>query len=86
VFRYWWFLFVCLFFFFLCCYLVCVCGFRHGTDCVCGTDCGLALTLGQNLSVMVKKNNSACVPGRSRRARLRTSAGRGAMWETVTQE
>jgi hypothetical protein len=30
-----------------------------GTDCVCGADCGLGLMLGQNLSVIVKKNNSA---------------------------
>ena len=56
--RYW-----CLLFsvavLFLCCCLVFVCGFRHGTDCVCGADCGLGLTLGQNLSVIVKKNNSA---------------------------
>jgi hypothetical protein len=32
---------------------------------MCGADCGLGLTLGQNLSVIVKKNNSACVPGRT---------------------
>ena len=60
--RYW-----CLLFsvavLFLCCCLVFVCGFRHGTDCVCGADCGLGLTLGQNLSVIVKKNNSAHIPG-----------------------
>ena len=60
--RYW-----CLLFsvavLFLCCCLVFVCGFHHGTDCVCGADCGLGLTLGQNLSVIVKKNNSAHIPG-----------------------
>ena len=60
--RYW-----CLLFsvavLFLCCCLVFVCGFRHGTDCVCGADCGLGLTLGQNLSVIVKKNNSVRIPG-----------------------
>jgi hypothetical protein len=62
VLRYW-----CLLFpvavLFLCCCLVFVCGFRHGTDCVCGADCGLGLTLGQNLSEIVKKNNSVSVPG-----------------------
>ena len=62
--RYW-----CLLFsvavLFLCCCLVFVCGFHHGTDCVCGADCGLGLTLGQNLSVIVKKNNLACIPGRT---------------------
>jgi hypothetical protein len=31
---------------------------------VCGADCGLGLTLGQNLSVIVKKNNLAHIPGR----------------------
>jgi hypothetical protein len=71
VLRYW-----CLLFsvavLFLCCCLVLVCGFRHGTDCVCGAECGLGLTLGQNLSVIVKKNNLVCVPG-CRRAGLRTS-------------
>ena len=40
--------------------------------CVCQpfvSDCGLGLTLGQNLSVIVKKNNSACVPGRLKELR-----------------
>jgi hypothetical protein len=36
--------------------LIFVCVFHHGTDCVCGADCGLGQTLGQNLSVVVKKN------------------------------
>jgi hypothetical protein len=31
---------------------------------MCGADCGLGLTLGQNLSVIVKKNNLENVPGR----------------------
>ena len=57
--RYW-----CLLFsvavLFLCCCLVFVCGFRHGTDCVCGADCGLGLTLGQNLSVIVKTHVPGC--------------------------
>jgi hypothetical protein len=60
VLRYW-----CLLFsvavLFLCCCLVFVCGFCHGTDCVCGANCGLGLTLGKNLSVIVKKK--AHVPG-----------------------
>jgi hypothetical protein len=55
VLRYW-----CLLFsvavLFLCYCLVFVCNFCHGTDCVCSADCGLGLTLGQNLSVIVKKN------------------------------
>ena len=60
--RYW-----CLLFsvavLFLCCCLVFVCDFHHGTDCVCGANCRLGLTLRQNLSVIVKKNNSAHIPG-----------------------
>jgi hypothetical protein len=67
---------------------------RHGTNCVCGADCGLGLTLGQNLSVIVKKNNwRASLAARSHRARLRTSGfsssssthwlRRGATWETL---
>ena len=47
--------------------------------CVSGADYGLGLTLGQNLSVIVKKNNSVHpwplrrAPGHSRKAELRTS-------------
>jgi hypothetical protein len=63
VLRYWCLLFSVAVLFLRCC-LVFACGFCHGTDCVCGADCALGLTLGQNLSVIVKKNNSACVPGR----------------------
>ena len=60
--RYWCFLFSVAVLV-LCCCLVYVCGFHHGTDCVCGADCGLGMMLGQNLSMIVKKNNSVSIPG-----------------------
>ena len=67
--RYW-----CLLFsvavLFLCCCLVFVCGFRHRTDCVCSADCRLGLTLGQNLSVIVKKNWPHAAAGRTENFRL----------------
>jgi hypothetical protein len=62
VLRYWCFLFSVAVLV-LCCCLVYVCGFHHGTDCVCGADCGLGMMLGQNLSMIVKKNNSVSIPG-----------------------
>ena len=84
--RYW-----CLLFsvavLFLCCCLVFVCGFHHGTDCVCGADCGLGLTLGQNLSVIVKKKTGRMQPqDRTENFRLwRRQQHALATWETVAQ-
>ena len=75
VLRYW-----CLLFsvavLFLCCCLVFVCGFRHRTDCVCSADCRLGLTLGQNLSVIVKKNWPHAAAGRTENFRLLAAAER----------
>jgi hypothetical protein len=82
VLRYW-----CFVLFFLCCCLVCVCVFCHGIDCVFGADCGLGLVLGQNLSVIVKKNNStlfsrgwACSPAHTPDCSEKELA---AQWETA---
>ena len=54
---------------------------------MCGADCGLGLTLGQNLSVIVKKNNStlfsrgwACSPAHTPDCSEKELA---AQWETA---
>ena len=68
VLRYWWvFLFVCVFVF-LCYCLVLLWFSSWERLCVCQpfvSDCRLGLMLGQNLSVIVKKNNLERVPGRT---------------------
>jgi hypothetical protein len=89
VLRYWWvFLFVCVFVF-LCYCLVLLWFSSWDRLCVCQpfvSDCGLRLMLGQNLTVIVKKNNSARFPGRMqqqgrtenfRLRRQQVRAGRG---------
>ena len=91
--RYWCFLFVCLFVF-LCYCLVLLWFSSWERLCVCQpfvSDCRLGLMLGQNLSVIVKKNNLERVPGRTQpQGRTKNFwlphwQRRGTTWETVAQ-